>query len=451
MANWKDIPASTYSKYYQANGGEYDSVVNGDVYITLQYDADTVTPTSAELRFKLNNVGGADYWDMYYVLLNPEETYRTIHPLKTIYTKKITDSTARAKWPYYSSTTFTVTKSYTAKTFNIPSLWLINDGWDNTSPDTAAEFYANYKKGGKRGVTLRAAFYYASIEIASSTTVADPIEKGKVSIKDNYNNSFTITGAPADSANNNDVTGYEIYWGYSATGRTNLLSLNDNTIKFTPSPVESATKAVYATTITYSEYNNTFAEDYAEIKQYVAPNNPGTPVLAPLSKSRPTVKESWTYKWAAATGKNTSSPVVGYNINLYRSRKNDSGTYTEVVIKTQDIKSINSFTFNPAQLDILPGDRIRLGIKAFTRTGKDNTGNTKYSSSEIKSSYTVVQNAGIVRIKVANTGSDNDWREGQVWVKATNNGDNNDWKEAEVIKVKVSNDTDVNKAWKESE
>ena len=467
--SWIDIPASTFSKYYQENGGEYDSVVNGDVYITLQYDDSAISPVSATLRFKLNNVNGYNYWDKYNVLLNPESSNRALYFLKTDYTKSWNDTTAKNKWPYYSSS-FTLTKTYTADKFTVPALWLVNDGSGHASD--ADTCYKKYKAGGSRGVALRAAFNSSSISISKSTTVATLGSAPSISITDNGNNTFTISGKQGKNGTNNPIDHTVIYYttngvgpsgGYAYTKEIYLTGSSEkaiNEVIHIPSTCNRAIAHAYSY-YTYGGHNPNAGADDKSVKYYSKPSVPGAPNIT-YGKRRLTLRENWTVSWAASSGS-----VTGYRIRLYKKGPNETsykaipfvgenGTTLTTASHYYDTDSTNtSFTFYATkQTNLSPKDHIYFYVEAYLKNKKGNiiwnttalegvsatstsvtTTAKSYNlwSTGASSTSTQIQNSGIMRVKVAN----NDWREGQVWVKINDTT----WQEAEAVHVKTSNTT----------
>jgi hypothetical protein len=85
--------------------------------------------------------------------------------------------------------------------------------------------------------------------------------------------------------------------------------------------------------------------------------------------------------------------------------------------------------------DILPGDIVKFAVTAYTRYGDKYDGNKLFKTSESFSSEHIVQNAGVIRVKVGSA-----WKEGQVYVKTADS-----WKEADVVSVKTAS------GWQESE
>ena len=448
---WVDISENTYKKVHidkWDHDGIIGSAASNNFYLVLQYDNTACTPTSAKIRFVLKKSKSGSYTDTFHLLVNPtDSTKRSLYELK--------DDTSGNSWPYYGPA-FTVTKTYSASTFTIPAFWSCNDGGHNTT-HTATNFYNNYKDSTWRGQNLRCTHAAANIAIYADRTVATNISSGTVSIIDNYNNTFTLKGTKGASGINNPSTGPTLKWGYN-TKYSNTFT-NGSIITLSASGDTSATRTVYAKSITGAAYGNeqiAFAQ--LDVRQYVGPGEPGKPVIS-YSKNRLTVKENWLFNWMLATKTNDSSPVVGYRIRLYRKRGNND--FIKLPIYDSDGKNLSAKAVSSGDIyydrdgdypsiyiypayyskdvhsdepDILPGDQIKLAVTAYTRYGKDNTGNQLFKTSEVASDVSTVQNAGIMRVKIGT------WKEGQVYVKVGGT-----WKEAEVVQTKV------NGYWKESE
>lgn len=285
------------------------------------------------------------------------------------------------------------------------------------------------------------------------------VGNGTVSITDNYNNTFTLNGTKGASGINNPSTGPILKWGYN-TKYSNTFT-NGSIITLSASGDTSATRTVYAKSITGATYGDDqkIATAQLDVRQYIGPGESGKPVIF-YNKNRLTTKENWWFSWTTAIKINDSSPVMGYRIRLYRKRGNSD--FIKLPIYDSDGKNLSikavsggdiyydkdgnypfiyiypayySKAVHPDEPDILPGDQIKLTVNAYTRYGKDNTGNQLFKTSEVASDVSTVQNAGIMRVKVGGT-----WKEGQVYVKVGGT-----WKEAEVVQTKV------NGYWKESE
>jgi hypothetical protein len=352
MANWQNVYDEKSDSFLNSYNGFYESTVTGKVYASLQYDAETISTTSVTLRFKLHCTPVSNYYDEYHVLLDPENANnRSLHLLKSDYTQKWNDTTAINKWPYYAkkadgtAATFTSTKTAKDTKFPIPAFWLINDGWNNTTTETALAFYNKYKDGGARGPSLRSTIAATTVEIAKDMSVATDGGRPSISITDNGDNTVTISGTLGINGANNNMTHAALYYttdgsdpSVESNTKRKRVSLTassgtnySNTITITSAcTVEAFVKCVFA-------YNTTTATANKAAKYYAAPNAPGAPVLS-YNKSRLTVKEPLTFTWTAATAKNTNSPVAGYYFMLLRKRSGDASySYVrEITCSTDD-------------------------------------------------------------------------------------------------------------------
>lgn len=287
-----------------------------------------------------------------------------------------------------------------------------------------------------------------SEEASATVKYYSVIGKPAVRITDNYNNTFTISGTNAANGTNNTATttyawGYSTAYGNSGTGTKSL----------TIATAANATRTVYAKATATPSWGGDSAKTASAslaIKQYVAPSAPGTPVIS-YKKSRLTIKENWTFTWTAATRVNTTSPVKGYRIRLYKngspvtgltcSTSNDiigKGSGTNEYIDRESTSC--TVTLSPTAFGFVPGDTVQLGIYSYTRNGVSNTGTQLFNGggtaeAHVKSVVSTVRNAGIVRVKPNST-----WVEGQVYVKVDGS-----WREAETVNVKAGG------TWKESE
>lgn len=295
----------------------------------------------------------------------------------------------------------------------------------------------------------------------------DSIQGGTVSIKDNYNNTFTISATNGQDGQGNPTSNTasapSIKYGYSTTtrstsctnGATKTLTLSDT----------GTTRTVYAIATYSGSLGGSDSDDASlAIRQYKAPKwkNSTVPVIS-YTKNRLTLKENWTISWPEAE-KQGYSNVVGYRIRVYVNgysvpfaavESNGSATTIEDPDWTlggdyeknryfwDTDSTTRSFTLDPMYNQLNVGDKIQIGVYAYTKDGKGNFGLYPHKgsagpllfSAEKRSVEYEVQNAGIARVKVAGT-----WREGQVWVKA-----NGTWHEAESVQTKVSG------AWKEAQ
>jgi hypothetical protein len=450
---WKNVYNETESTFLNSYNGYYDGYVNGKVCATLQYNDTSVSPTSVKLRFKLVCTPLQNYWDEYHVLLNPETSDRTLHLLKSDYTKGWNSSTAKGKWPYYASTTFTLTKAYNAEKFTIPPFWLMNDGWDNTTTLTAQAFYNNYKAGGSRGSALRSAYGSTTVAIASSDTVAKNGTNPTLTVTDKGNNKVQFSGSLGRNGTNNTIQSAIIYYTTDESDPKDSKTRGSFTLTATSGASYSEsihiTKdcTVKAYVVCEFEYNTTTASGSVDAKYYAKPNDPGKPYLVDSSfkNGRLTVKQDWGWQWTLATpyNNNDHNKVIGYHVRLYVNSINTpiisytTGKPLSTELSTNDWvydRTNTTFPLKSRATDhaIVPGDKIKLSVQAYSLRGD---GVKLLSNETFTEQIYTVQNAGIVNVKVAGS-----WVEGQVWVKA-----NNEWHEAETVNARV------NSSWKESQ
>lgn len=283
--------------------------------------------------------------------------------------------------------------------------------------------------------------YSISIEYTSYTSIGT----GTVSITDNGNNTFTISGTKGSDGTNNKAKSFALTWDYDETYSHTTTS--GSTINLSGS---AASRTVYAKCVTTATYgSNTTKKASKTIKRYVAPGEPGKPKLATSSfrNNRLTIKQNWTYEWTAAAAGNTYSPVQGYRIRVYKNGQVINGLTTGADSNISINKNAtNSYLdregatnckiiFDPNTLGFKPGDIVKIGLHAWALNGAGSKLWSGEGATQIYSNETAVQNAGVVRIKVGQS-----WKEGQVYIKA-----GGDWKEAETVQVKTGG------KWRESE
>lgn len=281
------------------------------------------------------------------------------------------------------------------------------------------------------------------------------IGTGTVSITDNGNNSYTVSGGMGSAGTNNAINGATLYWasGKDSTGNwdysTQSFSTGSSkTVSFTPT--SAATRTVAGAVVTDGVHNDTDTGWITKsIKQYKDPGAPGKPVLDASSyrNGRLTIKQNWKYTWTAGTDGTGSCPVLGYRIRIYKNGSlltGFSASSNSVLIKNSGTneyvdragKTDCTIIIDPVSFGFVPGDTIQIGIYAYAQNGAGwwlyNGGGL--GTAQVCSDTSTVQNSGIMRVKPAGS-----WKEGVVWVKV-----NNTWVEAEVVYTKVSN------VWKES-
>lgn len=418
---WQDISTSYYKKTFNCAASiEADK----NVFVTLQYSDNVedgyLTPTKARFRFKLSSTGGSNYFDTFYILVGGSDG--TLYPIKDEYK---TDN-----WPYYSSG-FNITKAADAETFKIPSYYLIDNG------NNAAGVHINtvakaYKAATNTRENYTCKLGSVSLNISAfkskdtDEAIASEATPGAISISDNQNNTFTITAEKGKAGTNNPISYAMVDWGYS-TDYGNSFTVSTTSGSITKA-LEIGTKANATRTVYVKNAPKTqflvgpYRTASLKINQYVAPSKPGIPKLT-YTKSRLTIKENWNCSWTPASNTNSTSPVDGYIVNVY---KNSSKYYDFYSTTTQCYINPNEEGY-----EFKPGDKISVGIIAYAKDAKSN----EYKSSESISEVYTVQHAGIVRPRVGNQ-----WVEGQVKVRV-----NNAWVEAEVVKSRV------NGAWVESQ
>ena len=276
-----------------------------------------------------------------------------------------------------------------------------------------------------------------------------------IRISDNGNNTFTISGALGTVSSPNSMTGASLYYTTngqqpnSATGYTTKIDLEAGSGKSYTSgaiAIPSACSVVWAVTYNSFKYGTSpksTGHISEKMKYYVAPKQPGTPALTSdsLKNNRLTIKQNWTYSWAAAEGGNTKdyNAVQGYWIRIWRWSK---ATEEWAAVKAEDDITATSYTFDPNTYGFVVGDKVQFEVAAFSKNGKGDKLwspiTNKWNGYDLWTGSVVstVENAGVVNIKV-NTGTATkpvyEWVEGQVWVKIAQG-----WVEAETVNVKTN-------------
>ena len=288
-----------------------------------------------------------------------------------------------------------------------------------------------------------------TVKATLTRTYYTNVGKGTVSITDNYNNTFTVKGTAGAAGTGNSVTSYSVTYGYDSRA-TNA---NPSTpITLTMTNTANATRTVWAKTTTKGMYGeDSVASTSAAIKQYVAPSNPGSPVLSASKTPKRVLKKEWTFDWVPSTAANATSPIKGYRIRVYKNGtpikglKVDSGykiakgtgTTEWLDREISSAATLTTLTFIPEDLGFAAGDKLKISLFAYTRYGITNTGGQLFSgngSTAVNSSEYTIENAGVMQVNVNGA-----WKEGQVFVNV-----DGAWKEAESVY------TNVNGSWKES-
>ena len=265
------------------------------------------------------------------------------------------------------------------------------------------------------------------------------VSNGSIDIKDNGNNTFTIT-ATAGSGINNTTKLTNLRWGYNKDYANTYTNKETYTLSVSGT---GNTRTVYAKATTKATHGTSpTATNEKAIRQYFLPYAP-TGIKLTYNKSRLTVKENWTFTWTSKTDNNTTSPITGHVIRIYKNGQiikglqavsnsneitlNKSGTNENL----HRLTASTSLIINPENFGFKAGDTIKISLAASTKWGD----NKYYYSATTETDTWTIANAGTVRVYVNNS-----WQEGQVWVKV-----NNAWQEADVVKVKVPS------GWEESE
>ena len=443
MATWINISSTAYSG---ASG-------SGVFKILAQYDKDSDTATTMKVRLCVEL---ADGWsdsayaaNGYYLLYSPGAT------TEKLYTIKAPDTDWEDGRVIVS---FTLGKTYSASNFVFPAFWICNTG--SVKPDLTSRtivynsysgsMYNLFKSGGQREgyVTYVSSKSLAGIKATAGTAPS-------VSVADLGNNKVIISGSLGTNGSSNTIKSAMLYYTTDGTDPSSsssriLISLTATSgaafAKTIPIASACTVKAYVSCSFTF---NTTGKAASTTAKYYVAPGNPGKPVLSTGSfkNNKLTVKQNWTYAWTAASAGNVNSPVAGYRIRLYKNNINipilnsagaqlsvlNTGSTTDYVYDTENISTV--LTINPSLHGYTKGDTVYLTIFAYAKNGASDKLWSGSGATAVSSASTTVTGAGTVRVKPAGS-----WVEGQVYVKV-----NKTWVEAEAVSVKASG------SWKESQ
>lgn len=286
------------------------------------------------------------------------------------------------------------------------------------------------------------------------------VSAGTVSVTDNGNNTFAITGYKGTAGTNNSinkstlewtVTNANGYWWTDSKGKYKTKDFTGNsgssdTWKLSDYGANtSATRQVAARVGTDGVHNDAWpGYTYVDIKQYIAPTTPSTaPALTAASKknNRLTTRQNWEYTWGASA-KQGYSGVAGYAVAVWKNGSKLTGLgYSKRTITLNsnnkndwvDIPGTTcSVTINPTTLGFKAGDTVGLSVWGYSENGTSTK--TKLYSAASNSATTTVKNAGVMRVKASGG-----WKEGRVWVKVSGS-----WKEADLVSTKVGG------SWKDS-
>lgn len=465
MATWTDIKTTKYA----ASVGSYDVGLS----VTLQYDADSITPTSVTLRFKGSKSSTYYGTDMYYVLVNPGNTSGN-EKMFLVKGNNVAPTTTAS---------FKISKTYTAETFSIPTYWICHMGqvkpvYDSSDKRWYATFH-NDQTGKNQTKTIYTWFAdgdwwynsrmnYKTVVSSTSKTIDDDSTVGTAvtaptapTVTDNGNNTFTITGYTGKAGKNNPVKSTTLYYRLGSSGDyTKASGLSVANKKITVGST-TATQTVYAYTKVDGTYNDVESSKVSlAIKNYQAPGNPGTPSLTASSKTnnRLTTRKTWGYTWSKAANTNSSSPVVGYRLRLYKGDtkitgltfdktnqklKKGSGSteYIDLALGNNltHTSTTSSYTvyLDPKDFGYNTKDQVKLSLFAWSTNGKSEMLFSGGGSNPVFSAETTVASAGVVYTNI--DGNTTGWKVGQVFIYSGSN-----WEEADSVQIYDGTD------WKES-
>lgn len=443
MASWKNLSTYTYKDEAETTG-------SGAIKIKVQYDKDSMTHLEAKIRFEIELLTSAieDTTDGYYILYNannyPESVGRRVLMLKAPAAGSSNNSWIQNEDGKHLTGTITLSKEYNDTTFTVQDFWVCNVGKGTVSGQNVTyasgtkTFYEWFQEhGNRRSYAAR----YESEQLEGP--VPTNVTKGTITITDNYNNTFTVKGTKGAAGDYNPVKSYSVTYGYDSRA---TISAPATPVALTITTPANATRTVWAKTTTKGTYGeDSVASTSAAIKQYVAPSDPGGSLIK-YTKSKLTVKENWIFEWPSAKATNASSPVKGYRIRVYKNGSKltglvcGTGNYLSYNLNNNpndyvDIENTTtSVTFNPEVFGFKSGDKVKLGVYAYTRNGIANTSGQLFNKSEVFSPEYTVENVGVAQVNINGI-----WKEGQVYVNVAGI-----WKEAEGVY------TNVNGFWKES-
>jgi hypothetical protein len=292
-------------------------------------------------------------------------------------------------------------------------------------------------------------------------------EAPTINIKNNGNNTFTISGTLGKVESPNSMTAASLYYttnglepagGSSYTTKIELKpgsGLSYSCSDDIP-PTCTTVWAVTYNSFAYGPSKNT-GHKRASMTYYAAPSWP-TDAKVELHESsfknkRLVTKQDWGWDWTLADQANNSSPVKCYRIRCFIKRKGTNSFVNTPIINYWDKATRISTELSAGdwvydrdasydlpmpmaagdfEEDLKPGDKIKLSVQAYSV----NDLGEALLSSEIASKEYTIENAGVVNIKV-NTGTATkpvyEWVEGQVWIKSIDK-----WEEAETVSIKTA-------------
>lgn len=301
------------------------------------------------------------------------------------------------------------------------------------------------------GQTTRTCYYYSSVSA------------GDVTITDNGNNTFTITGRNGTAGSNNPIVSSVLQWTIKDTVKNVWYSTDPNRPDIYPRETftgnsisrtynmanyagadTSATREVAATVVVKGQYGEDVYPayprgwyKYLDVKQYLAPTKPSwAPTISTNSftGNRLTTRKHWVYSWGSSTARGCSG-LSGYSVAVVKNGARIRGLYVPSGKPTYLKKGSGNnewvdmtyteggvVNFDPVDLGFNAGDSVYITVWGYTKNGK----NESLYSDAVISDTKIVEKSGIVYTKDSTS-----WKTGVVQVR-NNKGS---WTEAEAVKV----------------
>jgi hypothetical protein len=482
MARWTDITAKdenglSFPVTYKDAAGTKSS---GKFKVKAQYDKDRTTPVETYVRFVPVAVDGElpQTTDGFYILSNANNYADAANAGRKLLTLKEADKDWRS-----ATEDFKISKAYNGETFCIQDYWICNTGqgtvnvdkqtikyasgtktfynWFKATGDRDGENFAQSSGDRKNYVSKHKSYYLKLASYIGSAT------KTSCSVTDNKDNTVTITWK-LSLGDAEVLKNVQLRWGTTSSctevhtikpdtwptaGNTKTWTITKNINITKPS---DATQQIYAKVTAGTTYyldSGREATANAAIKQYVAP--PAVQRTEVGAEAEVKLKDIRWLNWWRINGTNKSSPTKGYRLKVYKNGTAISGlvladidnskireleratemnpdTYIDHIDLLYDVNAgveSDIVKFYPNKLGFKVGDKLTLGIQAYSLDGKG----TKLLSAETRSSTLTIKNSAVVQVKTAAG-----WKEGQVYVKV-----NGAWKEAQGVYTRAT-------TWKES-
>ena len=441
---WVDT-TKTFKYEGYLTGSDY---CDGFIKTTLQYDKDSVTPTSINIRFKIDNTKSRLYWksDDYYIYWNPGVANKE----KFFCVKKSGED-----WPDYSDK-IKLTKGATDSSFKIPEFWICHTGSivnANTLSKSDGIYYITYGDAGKKTVYYyftnnRKNFktVYSSFELSGipGTVATEPTVKityCKSIIKDGYfkiaaKGDVTSKGTGAQKINKRvcGIEGKDI--------KQSGIPFTDNSEEpiYLPSDIGLYPSTSY--TVSFSAINDLKLKYTASktIKTLALESPSGKCRELKILPDEIYTSSALTFSWKVPSSDlGTNVGKFGYRIRVFKNDENitkssvyylDKATsYTDISIPGSDIINANS------QFNV--GDVIKFEVTPYI-----NYLDELYIDENSKSTsagYKVNADASSIWVKDRGV-----WKSGKIWVNIALPGSTPEWKAAKYIYVKS------NGIWKRS-